>query len=466
MFSYNRDMRYSPILPLILCSAFCGCASSFTPPKRDTLAELNAAGAKLQSPGLKTLTAAIVLSQKTRDSMAYDDGFSSMPWFMPEAWFRAMSLRLGSRFKSAVQAGSLEEAMSLGTDLIAVVDDHAALTIQGMKVRLEVSMGAIVLSPDGRPLDEIRGGPFDETRVMWSYSIADKAVARAEGSFERAWDASGKLAAFARGLASAPAPPPASAARTFLSDVDTPSYKRDPAPKDFAVVVGVEKYSALPEAEFAERDAAAVKAHLMALGLPERNIGLLTGAQASRAGIAKMVESWLPKHVGADARVFFYYSGHGAPDVKTGQAYILPWDADAQFLEATAYPLKRLYQELDGLKARQVIVALDSCFSGAGGRSVLARGTRPLVLKVDPGTGSVGRLVVMTAAGADEITGTDPQQGHGVFTYEFLKALSASSGRTTVRKLHDELVPRVQDAARRANRDQTPKLFGDGAASF
>lgn len=459
-------MRNPALLPLLLCSVLSGCASSFNPPKRDTAAELNAAGAKLQGTGLKKLTVAVVMSQKTQDSMRYNDGFSSMSWFMPSPWFMAMSTRLGSRFKSAVPAGSLDEAMGAGTDLIAVVDDYAALNIRGMTVRLELSMGAILLSPDGRTIDEIRGELVDEKRIVWSYAIAKKAVARAEGSFDRAWDASEKLAAFARDRASAPAAVAAAPAKAYRSEVDTPAYKREPAPNDFAVVIGVERYSALPEAEFAERDAAAVKAHLMALGFPERNIGLLTGTQASRAGVAKMVESWLPKHVGADSRVFFYYSGHGAPDVKTGQAYLLPWDADAQFLEATAYPLKRLYQELNQLKARQVFVALDSCFSGAGGRSVLARGTRPLVLKVDPGTDAVGRLVVLTAAGADEITGTDQEQGHGVFTYEFLKALSGSSGRATMTKLHDALVPRVQDSARRANRDQTPRLLGDGAAAL
>lgn len=459
-------MSCRALLTFVFCSALCGCASSFNPQKRDTLAELNAAGARLQGPGLKKLTVAVVMSQKTQDSMRYQGGFSDMPWFMPAPWFMGMSARVGSRFKNAVPAGSLDEAMSLGTDLIAVVDDYAALNFSGMKVRLELSMGVILLSPDGRTVDEIRGDPFDESRVVWSYSIAKKAVAQAEGSFDRAWDASEKLAAFARDRAAAPAVIAATAPRVYRSEVDTPAYKREPAPNDFAVVIGVERYSALPEAEFAERDAAAVKAHLMALGFPERNIGLLTGTQASRAGVAKMVESWLPKHAGADSRVFFYYSGHGAPDVKTGQAYLLPWDADAQFLEATAYPLKRLYQELNQLKARQVFVALDSCFSGAGGRSVLARGTRPLVLKVDPGTDAVGRLVILTASGADEITGTDQEQGHGVFTFEFLRALSGASGRATMLKLHDALVPRVQDAARRANRDQTPRLIGDGAAAL
>ena len=41
---------------------------------------------------------------------------------------------------------------------------------------------------------------------------------------------------------------------------------------------------------------------------------------------------------GEDSTVYFYYSGHGAPDLKTGQAYLVPWDGDAQFLKDTALP--------------------------------------------------------------------------------------------------------------------------------
>ena len=43
-----------------------------------------------------------------------------------------------------------------------------------------------------------------------------------------------------------------------------------------------------------------------------------------------------------------------------------------------------LKAKAEALKAKEVIVAMDACFSGAGGRSVLAKGARPLVMQVDP----------------------------------------------------------------------------------
>ena len=149
--------------------------------------------------------------------------------------------------------------------------------------------------------------------------------------------------------------------------VDYPDYKGDPRPNDFALVVGIERYSELPKADYAERDAAAVTRHLEAMGVPRRNIKHLAGSKAGRSGLVKNLEAWLPRNVKADSRVFFYFSGHGAPDVETGRAYLMPWDGDPNYLDSTGYPVERLYAKLGALKAKEVVVVLDLCFSGAGG---------------------------------------------------------------------------------------------------
>lgn len=252
---------------------------------------------------------------------------------------------------------------------------------------------------------------------------------------------------------------PATAAVVYKSDVDAPVYKASENPDAYAVVVGVEKYNALPDARFAERDAKAMNAHLLAMGYPQRNIVLLTGANATKTGLIKNLEAWLPNQVTERSTVMFYFSGHGAPDAKTSAAYLVPTDGDPQYLEETAYPIKRLYEKLGALKAKRVLVALDSCFSGAGGRSVIASGTRPLVakLKLAP---TEAKVVSLSASSSEEITGALEDQGHGLFTYHLLKALSETAGRGSVSELHAALTPRVQDEARRQNRSQTPQMFG------
>ena len=61
-----------------------------------------------------------------------------------------------------------------------------------------------------------------------------------------------------------------------------------------------------------------------------------------------------------------------------------------------------------------------------------------------------------------EISGTIDDQGHGLFTYFLLKGLNGAAanvgGHVSAKSLYDYLRPRVQDAARRDNRDQTPQL--------
>lgn len=261
----------------------------------------------------------------------------------------------------------------------------------------------------------------------------------------------------------AAAPKPAAA--RIVSDVDRPAYRKPERPDDLAIVVGVEKYSDLPEARFAERDAETVKDYLIAAGFASRNVVLLSGEKASRSAIEKFVETLLPRNAKEASQVVFYFSGHGAPDPVSGKAYLVPWDGDPGFLENTAYPLSRLYEKLGGLPARSVVALIDSCFSGAGGRSVLARGARPLVLKSDSAAPS-GRLVVLTAAAGDEIASTSEEQGHGLFTYHLLKGFGgeAGGGPLTAAKLHAYLKPKVQDAARRLNRSQTPTLLGANPA--
>ena len=141
-----------------------------------------------------------------------------------------------------------------------------------------------------------------------------------------------------------PSAPPA--APSLPSPLE-PSFHSRERPDDLAVIVGIETYSDIAsKAPYAERDAAAVKAYIRALGVPERNIVLLTGSKAVRSALTKNIEGWLPRMTKPDSRVYFYFSGHGAPDVKTSQAYLVPWDGDPNFLEATAYPVAQLYKKL------------------------------------------------------------------------------------------------------------------------
>lgn len=256
----------------------------------------------------------------------------------------------------------------------------------------------------------------------------------------------------------------------LASDVDEPTYAVQPDASRVALVVGVEKYPSLPSADYAVRDAVAVRDHLLALGFAPRNILLLTDADATKGRLTAALNNWLPQRVSGGGTVFFYYSGHGAPDLASREAYLVPVDGMPEDLADTAIPLKQLYAKLTALNARDVIVTLDSCFSGLGGRSVIASGARPLVTQMDVNAGRRAKITVLAASGPNQISGPLNSEGHGIFTYYLLKGLNGAAldgqGRVTMSSLYQYLRPEVEDAARMEKRSQTPQLMTNGNVSL
>lgn len=224
---------------------------------------------------------------------------------------------------------------------------------------------------------------------------------------------------------------------------------------DMAVIVGVENYQDLPKADYSAGDARLVKDYLIALGFKERNIELLLNERATLSAIKKTLETWLYNRTKKNSRVIIYYSGHGAPDAASGSAYLVPYDGDPNYLSDTGYPLQRLYDKMGRLPAKEVIVLLDSCFSGAGGRSVLARGARPLVMSAEnPVVGA--NMVVLSASAGSQISTSSPEKRHGIFTYYFLKALN--DGRKNIVEIYEYIKPQIEDDAKQLNVKQSPAI--------
>ncbi len=249
-------------------------------------------------------------------------------------------------------------------------------------------------------------------------------------------------------------------APSFHSDIDTPSFPPKPErPDDFALIVGVESYQDknLPPAEFATRDADTIARYFKSLGIPKEHLILLTGDNATSGKINGYLQSWLPKNVSRDSQVYFYFSGHGSPDAETKTAYLVPWDGDPQFLKHTAISLKDVYSDLGKLKVKGVLVALDSCFSGAGGRSVIQSGARPLV-SVKMGGSIPPNMTVISASQSNEIANSLEKQGHGIFTYYFLKGLD--KGFDDAHALCQYLKPEVKKASALKNQVQIPMCHG------
>ncbi|MFI5348725.1 MAG: caspase family protein [Elusimicrobiota bacterium] len=260
-------------------------------------------------------------------------------------------------------------------------------------------------------------------------------------------------------LAAAPAPAP-------VLDVDSPPVTGAKIDADaFAVVIGVEKYRqpGIPPVDFAASDAQAMYGYLTgAMGFDARNVVLLTNDQATKTDLEKNLGSWLKNRVGPKSRVFVYYAGHGSPNPETGQGYLMPYEADPAYLEDTAYPLAKLYASLGKLPTKDVTVVLDACFSGQGGRSLIAKGTRPLVSVVE--SRAEPNTVVLAAAGSNQVSASFPEARHGLLTYYLLAGLKGEAdrrhdGSITAEDLIAYVRPSVERAAKLQNVEQTPSLM-------
>src|SRR5262249_14357205 len=135
-------------------------------------------------------------------------------------------------------------------------------------------------------------------------------------------------------------------------------------PRAVAVLIGISDYDSpdVPKMDFAVRDAQAVSRVLIdTLGYPTQNVLLPTKKDASSSRLKQLVQRQL-KNLVVEGQwdVFFYYSGHGAPNANTKDAYLLPWDYEFgdEPNSVNAYAIEDLYADLAALKAKSVTVML------------------------------------------------------------------------------------------------------------
>ncbi len=246
-----------------------------------------------------------------------------------------------------------------------------------------------------------------------------------------------------------------------------------------AVVIGNKDYQqAAPDVPYALNDARAIKQFLVdGFCYREGNIILLENATyvdfVKTFGDANSPEGKLWNWARAgQSNVFVYYSGHGAPDIRTGDGFLVPVDGDPND-SRFGLSLKTLVTNLQVLKrqrlgkTREVTLVLDACFSGREGTGKpLIRGSFSGWTPKRPETGN--DILQFSAAAADEIARWDDEREHGLFTRVFLDAASgkADRGRTgnndgTVSA--EELTRYIDNevtylARRRFGDDQTPEL--------
>lgn len=244
------------------------------------------------------------------------------------------------------------------------------------------------------------------------------------------------------------------------SDVDTDIPKgKASSPNTFAVIIANETYSNVATVPFASNDGAIFEQYcLNTLGIPERNIRRVTNATLNdmRRQVAWLGE--VGEAFGSDANIIFYYSGHGIPDEKNGDAYIVPVDGYHSDMN-TNLPVTELYKNLDAIPARRVTVFMDACFSGARRDNGMLMAARGVVLK-SKAAAPANKMVVFSAAQGDETAYPYSDQHHGLFTYYLLKKLQSTKGEVTLGELGDYITDQVKKTSILENsKSQTPQVL-------
>jgi hypothetical protein len=234
-----------------------------------------------------------------------------------------------------------------------------------------------------------------------------------------------------------------------------------------AIIIGIADYKSLPKADFANDDARAFYDYaIRALGIKPENIKLLVDADAEEVEILRTFRNWLPSKVRSTTDVYVFYSGHGLPTSDGQGLYLIPPRAAKDLIDDTAIPFSKINAALQSAKPKSVTMILDACYSGqARSGETLVASARPVQLKNE------NRLfpenfTVITASQNDQISSSNPDLQHGIFSYYLMKGMEGDAdankdGKITLGEMQAYLVENVGRQAGMMNRKQEPQLMGD-----
>ncbi|MBN1187365.1 MAG: caspase family protein [Bacteroidales bacterium] len=243
-----------------------------------------------------------------------------------------------------------------------------------------------------------------------------------------------------------------------------------------AIVFGIENYDELPPAPYAENDARLMKEYFQnCLGIKKV---VVYNSKLARGLIFDDVFN--PEYgelqraiIKGKTDVFVYYSGHGIPSKEGNQLFLFPSDGKKERLELQGYNLSKLYENLDTLGARSVMVFLDACFSGASRPSerikqenlVAMKGIRIKPDLYKPWEDNPN-FSVFTSSGPGETSLAFDISQTGLFTYYLCAGLQGNAdvdkdGKITSGELSGYVRDQVTNISRKISGVQTPEFHGN-----
>ncbi|MBL4577077.1 MAG: caspase family protein [Flavobacteriales bacterium] len=196
--------------------------------------------------------------------------------------------------------------------------------------------------------------------------------------------------------------------------------------KYYALIIGIDNYTgAWSSLRNAVNDSKAVE-QLLRSKYKFDVFKTLTNEQATRASIIRELE-WLVENVKEKDNVFVYYSGHGEFKQSLNKGYWVP--VDATTASTSQYVSNSdLKAFLGGIKSKHTLLVADACFSGDIFRgSTMAVPFENSERYYKKNHALISRQA-LTSGGVEPVM-DGGKDGHSVFAYYFLKALSANQSQ-------------------------------------
>jgi hypothetical protein len=197
--------------------------------------------------------------------------------------------------------------------------------------------------------------------------------------------------------------------------------------KSYALIIGIDKYKGKwNPLQNAVHDARAVEDLLRNRFIFDKIVTLFD-QEATRENIIKTIESFQTTLDEQD-RLLIYYSGHGTLQTQYNRGYWVPADATER---STAQYISNgdIQAYMGGLPAKHVLLVADACFAGD-----ILRGTNEDDGSQQKVPGYFEKIAqkasrkALTSGGIETVVDAG-KDGHSVFAFYFLQALSQMKGR-------------------------------------
>lgn len=238
----------------------------------------------------------------------------------------------------------------------------------------------------------------------------------------------------------------------------------------WAFLVGVDRYNHLRDLEYCTADMRTLRDALIEYGGydPECVVTLTYNDQSKlsiSAGLVRMeLMNFLDK-VGANDSVLLAFSGHGDVDEK-GKAWLMMPEVQlragkepSELFRFTAIAVGEVYDQIASCEARQKLVVLDACRSGASRGEEDER--RLSLNDISPGKG----ILELLSCDADQVSFESKELGQGVFSHFLCKGIAGVAdeegnrdGFVTADELYNYAFAQTKGfVLERHGKEQTPK---------